>query len=42
MAISQGIWYFEISNKDGADEGWKLNARHHVRSSNVINLQSDY
>ncbi len=42
QAISEGIWYFEISGKGGADEGWKLNARSHVRSNNVIYLQSKY
>ena len=40
--ISEGIWYFEIADKSDADTGWKLNARHHVRAKNVINLQSDY
>lgn len=40
--ISEGIWYFEISDKSDADTGWKLNARHHVRAKNVIQLQSDY
>ena len=37
QSISEGIWYFEIADKD-----WKLNARSHVRSDNVIHLQSDY
>ncbi len=40
--ISEGIWYFEISDKNDADSGWKLNARHHVRAKNVIHLQSNY
>ncbi len=40
QAISEGIWYFEISSKGEA--GWKLNARSHVRTNNVIHLQSDY
>lgn len=42
QSISEGIWYFEVSGKSGADDGWKLNARSHVRSDNVIHLQSDY
>ena len=42
QSISEGIWYFEISDKDGADAGWKLNARSHVRLNNIINLQSKY
>lgn len=37
QSISEGIWYFEI-----ADEDWKLNARSHVRASNIIHLQSNY
>jgi len=40
--ISDGIWYFEISDKKDMNTGWKLNARHHVRANNVIHLQSDY
>jgi hypothetical protein len=40
--VSEGIWYFEISDKNDADTGWKLNARYHVRAKNVIQLQSDY
>jgi len=40
--ISEGIWYFEISDKNDAATGWKLNARHHVRAKNIIHLQSDY
>jgi len=35
QSISEGIWYFEI-----ADADWKLNARSHVRTNNVIQLQS--
>jgi hypothetical protein len=42
QAISEGVWYFEISDKGKADAGWKLNARTHVRSNNIIHLQSDY
>ena len=37
QAISEGVWYFEIG-----DEGWKLNARTHVRSNNVIHLESSF
>ncbi len=40
--ISEGIWYFEISDKNDAGAGWKLNARHHVRAKNEIHLQSKY
>ncbi len=35
--ISKGIWYFGIGNEE-----WKLNARTHVQSTNIINLQSKY
>ncbi len=42
QTITEGIWYFEVSGKSGVDEDWKLNARSHVRSKNVIHLQSDY
>ena len=42
QAISEGIWYFEISSKGRADADWKLNARSHVRSNNVIHLQSSF
>jgi hypothetical protein len=42
QSISEGIWYFQISGKSGADTDWKLNARSHVRSNNIINLQSKY
>jgi len=37
QSISNGVWYFEIS-----DEDWKLNARSHVRSQNTIELISGY
>ncbi|NOQ89867.1 MAG: hypothetical protein GQ549_02865 [Gammaproteobacteria bacterium] len=43
QSISEGIWYFEISGDNGADAQWRLNARSHVRSLNVIKLLSgDY
>ena len=42
QAITEGVWYFKISGSSGADADWKLNARSHVRSNNVINLQSNY
>jgi len=42
QAITEGVWYFEISGKGGADEGWKLNARNHVHAHNIIELTSDY
>lgn len=42
QAVSEGIWYFEISDKNDADSGWRLDARHHVRAENVIHLQSKY
>ncbi len=42
QSISEGIWYFQISGKSGADADWKLNARSHVQSNNIINLQSKY
>ncbi len=38
--ISQGIWYFEISDKSREDADWKLNARNHVRLQNAILLKS--
>ncbi len=38
--ISQGVWYFEVSAKDGVDRDWKLNARSHVQARNTIYLQS--
>jgi hypothetical protein len=37
QSISEGVWYFEI-----ADADWKLNARSHVRSKNIIHLKSEY
>ncbi len=40
--VSEGIWYFEISDKGGANEDWKLNARSHVRANNLIELISSY
>ena len=40
--ISEGVWYFEVTNKGSSDEPWKLNTRSHVQSDNVIRLQSDY
>lgn len=42
QSISEGIWYFGISGKSGAKADWKLNARSHVSSNNIINLQSNY
>ncbi len=36
-SIPDGIWYFELKDSD-----WKLNARSHVRDTNVIRLQSNY
>ena len=42
QSISEGIWYFEISDRVGPDSGWKLKARSHVRLNNIINLQSNY
>ncbi|VAW55137.1 hypothetical protein MNBD_GAMMA06-2028 [hydrothermal vent metagenome] len=44
-AISEGIWYFEVSAKDNAGDdgsGWKLSARSHVQANNMIHLQSKY
>ncbi len=49
-SISEGIWYFEISDegegevsdKGESDTGWKLTARNHVRAKNIIRLQSNY
>ena len=35
QAISEGVWYFEVSDAD-----WKLNARSHVQSKNIIHLRS--
>ena len=34
--LSEGIWYFEVS-----DDDWKLSARSYVRAKNVIQLQSE-
>jgi len=47
QSISEGVWYFEISNKNitektGMDDGWKLNARQHVSPVNAIKLTADY
>lgn len=42
QTITEGIWYFEISGQRGDDADWKLNARSHVRASNVIHLLSEY
>ncbi|MBT8120494.1 MAG: FixH family protein [Gammaproteobacteria bacterium] len=39
--ISQGVWYFEVTNTEMAEENWKLNARSYVTADNVIKLQSD-
>ncbi|RKZ58181.1 MAG: hypothetical protein DRQ44_14965 [Gammaproteobacteria bacterium] len=36
QAISEGVWYFEVS-----DAGWKLNARSYVRAKNIIHLYSE-
>jgi len=41
QSISEGIWYFKISGKDG-DAGWKLNTRSRVQAQNTIQLQSQY
>ena len=35
QTLSEGIWYFEVS-----DDDWKLNARSYLRAKNVIQLQS--
>ena len=40
--ISEGVWYFEVSNKDVVDEHWKLNARSYISPHNVIKLSSGY
>ena len=42
QSISEGIWYFEIAEKMGDEAEWKLNARSHVRSKNIIHLKSEY
>jgi hypothetical protein len=36
QVISEGVWYFEVSDAD-----WKLNARSHVRVKNLIHLKSE-
>ena len=36
QVISEGVWYFEVSDAD-----WKLNARSHVQVKNLIHLQSE-
>jgi hypothetical protein len=41
QAITEGVWYFEISGAS-ADGDWKLNRRVHVGTTNVIHLQSEY
>ncbi len=44
QAISHGIWYFEVSDKGGADtgKGWKLNARTRVAEDNSVHLKNNY
>ena len=42
QAITQGVWYFEITGVDQSDAEWKLNARSHVREKNTIHLKSEY
>jgi hypothetical protein len=42
QAITEGIWYFEVTGSTKAGEGWKLDARTRVQSNNVIHLQSQY
>jgi uncharacterized protein len=42
QAVSQGIWYFEISDNGVSETGWKLDARTYVRSKNSIQLDSEY
>ncbi len=47
QSISEGIWYFEVSDIAMADNGvsekiWKLNARTRVGTENTINLNSDF
>lgn len=34
-ALSEGVWYFEVS-----DDDWKLSARSHVRADNVIRMEN--
>lgn len=40
--ISEGVWYFEIVDRDGSEAIWKINTRSHVREKNTIHLRSDY
>jgi len=40
QTISEGIWYFEVSDKSRDEADWKLNARNYVRSKNIIHLKS--
>ena len=37
QTITEGVWYFKIAEAD-----WKLNARSHVQSKNIIYLESNY
>ena len=37
QTITEGVWYFKIAEAD-----WKLNARSHVQSKNIIHLESNY
>jgi hypothetical protein len=37
QALTEGIWYFELSDAD-----WKVNARSRVQAKNTIQLQSQY
>lgn len=37
QSISEGVWYFEITDAD-----WKLNARSHIHAKNIIQLHSGY
>ena len=37
QTLSEGVWYFEVS-----DDDWKLSARSHVRADNVIPMESSY
>ncbi|MCK5433238.1 MAG: FixH family protein, partial [Gammaproteobacteria bacterium] len=36
QTLSEGIWYFEVS-----DDDWKLSARSYVRTDNVIRVESN-
>jgi len=40
--VSEGIWYFQISDKNDKDSGWRLDARYHVHAKNTNHLQSKY